>query len=316
MNAASPHAPVLLDEMVRALSPQSGEIMVDGTFGAGGYSEALLEAADCRVVGIDRDPSVRPHVERLQARFKERFSFKEGRFGEAEALLEGRKIDGLVLDIGVSSMQLDTPERGFSFRFDAPLDMRMSPQGKSAADLLAGASEKELSDLLWRYGEEKASRRIAAAIVKLRAEMPITTTAQLCDLIYRVIPPRGQKTHPATRTFQALRIAVNQELEDLERVLAASLIMLRTGGRLVVVTFHSLEDRIVKKFMRAHATAPVAPSRHVPDFPGDSRGMPPFKLLYTKGVSATEAEIRRNPRARSATLRACVRTDAPYKEAA
>lgn len=316
MNAPAPHLPVLCAEMVQAVSPKAGEIIVDGTFGAGGYSQALLETSACHVIGVDRDPTVAPHVQQLKAIFPDRFTFKQGRFSELTALFQSNSIDSIVLDIGVSSMQIDTPERGFSFRFDAPLDMRMSASGRNAADILAHASEKALSDLLWQYGEEKASRRIAQAVVRLREQTPITTTKQLRDLIHEVIPARGSKTDPATRTFQALRIAVNEELEELERALAASLTLLRTGGRLVVVTFHSLEDRIVKQFMRTHATLPAASSRHMPSLTDSVQKPLAFTLLYPKGISATKEEITRNPRARSAKLRGCVRTGACYQEAA
>ena len=316
MTSPAPHAPVLLAEMLKAVSAQAGGRIVDGTFGAGGYSQALLETADCHVIGVDRDPTVRPHAERLRQQFSERFTFREGRFGTLDEMFKGEEIDALVLDIGVSSMQIDTPERGFSFRFDAPLDMRMSGKGPSAADLVASLSEVSLAELLWRYGEEKASRRIAAAVVKLREEMPILTTKQLRDLIHKVIPARGSKIDPATRTFQALRIAVNQELEELERALAASISLLRSGGRLVVVTFHSLEDRIVKQFMRTHSSAATSSSRHLPSPANNGEKSPPFKLIHAKGITASEAEIARNPRARSATLRACMRTDANYQEAA
>jgi 16S rRNA (cytosine1402-N4)-methyltransferase len=311
----NPHQPVLLREVIAAMQPHAGDVVVDGTFGAGGYSEALLRHAACHVIGVDRDPSVREHVVRLQAEFGERFTFIEGRFGELRALLAGRQVEGLVLDIGVSSMQLDTPERGFSFRFDAPLDMRMSDTGETAADLLATLGEKEIADILWRYGEEKASRRIAAKIVAMREVAPITTTAQLRALVHSIIPVhRGKGIDPATRTFQALRIAVNRELEELHAVLAASISVLKTGGRLVVVTFHSLEDRIVKQFMREHSVLPANPSRHLPTLPNAPNASPVFTLLHNKSVRASEAEIAANPRARSATLRACIRTDAPYGE--
>jgi 16S rRNA (cytosine1402-N4)-methyltransferase len=312
---AAPHAPVLLNEVLEAVAPKNGEVIVDATFGAGGYSAALLRHAECHVIAVDRDPSVRPHADRVRAEFPDRFTFLQERFGELPALLQGQQVDALVLDIGVSSMQLDTPERGFSFRFDAPLDMRMSDTGSSAADLLASLSEKEISDILWRYGEEKASRRIAALIVNMREEIPITTTQQLKALVHQVIPPYGGKMDPATRTFQALRIAVNDELQELERVLAASVVMLREGGRLVVVTFHSLEDRRVKQFMRTHATVAVAPSRHMPSLPDASHHAPLFRVNHNKAVIAGEAEIALNPRARSAKLRSCTRTSVPHQGA-
>jgi 16S rRNA (cytosine1402-N4)-methyltransferase len=303
----TPHQPVLLHEVITAMHPQAGETLIDGTFGAGGYTSALLHHAACHVIGVDRDPSVREHVARVQAEFEDRFIFMEGRFGDLRALLAGRQVEGLVLDIGVSSMQLDTPERGFSFRFDAPLDMRMSGEGETAADLLAFRDEKEIADILWRYGEEKASRRIAAKIVAARAECPITTTSQLRELIHSIIPVyRGKGIDPATRTFQALRIAVNGELTELQQALDASISVLKAGGRLVVVTFHSLEDRIVK-----HSTLPANPSRHLPPLPDAANATPVFSLITSKAVRAGDAEIAANPRARSATLRACVRTHAP-----
>jgi 16S rRNA (cytosine1402-N4)-methyltransferase len=306
--AVAPHVPVMLEEVRAALHPAADEIIVDATFGAGGYTTAILETAPCRVIALDRDPSVAPHAERVSAQFGERFRFLSGRFGELEQLLDGQKVDGLVLDIGVSSMQLDQPERGFSFRYDAPLDMRMSGEGVSAADLVNTLEQEALARILWEYGEERVSRRIAAAIIRARTEQPIATTRQLRELIHRILPPRGQPTDPATRSFQALRIAVNQELQELKDVLAASVNVLAPGGRLVVVTFHSLEDRIVKQFLREASGQRQSISRHMPDMTPANTYEAPFTLPFSKALTASAREIAANPRARSAKLRAAVRT--------
>jgi len=305
----APHIPVLRDAVIASLMPKSGGHYVDGTFGAGGYSEALLGAADCKVWGIDRDPDALAFGSALTARFPGRLTMIEGNFGDMDRLLGDRgvdTVDGVALDLGVSSMQLDRPERGFSFRADGPLDMRMSHQGESAADLVNRLDETELADLIYELGEERLSRRIAAAIVRAR---PFSRTAELAEAIRRVMPPKGDGIDPATRTFQALRIAVNDELGELSRGLCAAERLLAPSGRLAVVTFHSLEDRSVKTFLQRRAGKTPAGSRHLPAAaPGRA---PSFRLITNKPLVADKEEIRINPRARSAKLRAAERTAAP-----
>jgi 16S rRNA (cytosine1402-N4)-methyltransferase len=311
---ASPHVPVMLPEVLRALGPTDGATYVDATFGAGGYTTAILEAAKCRVVAIDRDPAAIAGGAGLQDRFADRLSLCEGRFSDMERLLEGlgiSSVDGIVLDVGVSSMQLDEAQRGFSFLRDGPLDMRMAQAGPSAADAVNSLGQEELADVIYIFGEEPRARAIARAIVGARAEAPITTTAALVRAIERATGrPRPQdRIHPATRTFQALRIHVNGELDELVAALHAAERLLKAGGTLVVVTFHSLEDRIVKRFLAARSGKLPSGSRHLPD-----RAAPPaptFTLSHKGHVAASEAEARANPRARSAKLRAAVRTAAP-----
>ncbi len=305
----APHIPVLRDAVVASLMPKSGGHYVDGTFGAGGYSEALLGAADCKVWGIDRDPDALAFGAALKVRYPDRLTMIEGNFGDMDRLLGDRgvnTVDGVALDLGVSSMQLDRAERGFSFRADGTLDKRMSHRGESAADLVNRLDEGELADLIYDLGEERLSRRIAAAIVRAR---PIARTAELAQVIRRVMPPKGDGIDPATRTFQALRIAVNDELGELSRGLSAAERLLAPGGRLAVVTFHSLEDRPVKTFFQRRAGKTPAASRHLPAA-APSRA-PSFRLLSNKPLVADKEEIRINPRARSAKLRAAERTVAP-----
>ncbi len=301
-----PHVPVLLAEVLEALAPLDGARILDGTFGAGGYSRAMLEAG-ASVVALDRDPSVMPHAERLEAEFPNRFKFVAGTFSNLDEL-SGGPVDGVVLDIGVSSMQLDQAERGFSFMQEGPLDMRMSSDGDSAADLVNGLDEADLANLLFAFGEERKSRRIAHAIVAARASQPITTTTQLARLIEKTIGRKPGDAHPATRSFQALRIAVNGEFDQLVEGLFASERLLTEGGRLAVVTFHSLEDRIVKRFFDPEKGAP-AQSRHLPQIVQEALRWSPV----AKARKASEAEIARNPRSRSATIRSGVRTDAPAR---
>jgi 16S rRNA (cytosine1402-N4)-methyltransferase len=307
------HVPVLLSAMLAHLRPRDGGLYIDGTFGAGGYTRALLEAAHCQVIAIDRDPNAIAAGAALKQQYGGRLALAEGRFGDMERIiheLTQSEADGVVLDVGVSSTQLDAAERGFSFQTDGPLDMRMAGHGPSAADLVNSLSEKELSDLLFQLGEERRSRAIARAIVSARRQQLITRTRLLADLISRVFGGRRiDGKHPATRTFQALRIAVNDELGELARGLAAGERLLKPGGRLVVVTFHSLEDRIVKRFLAARAGSRKSESRHRPE----NVDVPPpsFQIVNQKPLSPSEEEIAANPRARSAKLRAGERTWAP-----
>ncbi|TVQ37086.1 MAG: 16S rRNA (cytosine(1402)-N(4))-methyltransferase RsmH [Geminicoccaceae bacterium] len=299
----------MLDAVRRCLRADSEQRLVDATFGGGGYSRALLDAGAGGVIGIDRDPDAvaRGHV--LAAR-EPRFRMVEGRFGDLDRLVEG-PVDGVVFDLGVSSFQLDQAERGFSFRFDGPLDMRMGADGPSAADLVADLDEAELADLFFRFGEEPKARRAARAIVQRRQQRPFTRTLDLADVVRQAVAGgrRGDaKIDPATRVFQALRIAVNEELEELERGLAAAVRILRPGGRLVVVAFHSLEDRIVKRFMAEAAGRVAGPSRHLP--PAAAASAPTLALLARKPVTPDAAECAANPRARSARLRAAERLEA------
>lgn len=310
--AHSLHTPVLLREVLAALNPADGETMVDGTFGAGGYTEALLEAARTRVVAIDRDPDALARAEPARRRWDGRLTLVAGRFGDMEALLAAQgvdAVDGVTLDIGVSSMQIDDAERGFSFMRDGPLDMRMEREGPSAADVVNHADEADLADIIHHLGEERHARRIARAIRARRAERPFRRTLELADLVRGVVPRSGDGIDPATRTFQALRIHVNDELGELSRGLSAAERLLKPGGRLAVVTFHSLEDRAVKSFLQRRGGAAPRPSRHVPSAPEAHR--PSFELLGRKPVMAGPDELAANPRSRSAKLRAARRTTAP-----
>ena len=305
-----PHVPVMLPEVLSALAPRDGGVYVDGTFGAGGYTRAILAAADSRVIAIDRDPSAIRDGQALVTEFSPRLSLREGRFADMEALVGDERIDGIVLDIGVSSMQIDEAERGFSFLRDGPLDMRMAQQGVSAADAVNSLPQETLSNIIYIFGEEPRSRAIARAIVDARKLAPITTTHGLVKAIERATGrPRPDKIHPATRTFQALRIHVNGELDELVEALHAAECLLPEGGRLVVVTFHSLEDRIVKRFFASRAGKLPSGSRHLPDAVKGPE--PSFELPFKGHLGATDAEARLNPRARSAKLRAGIRTAAP-----
>jgi 16S rRNA (cytosine1402-N4)-methyltransferase len=305
-----PHIPVLLDEVVAALAPSPGETHVDGTFGAGGYTKAILDKGVARVLAFDRDPDAIQYGETLAAECGGRLTLVPERFSRMRQALASRgidQVDGVTLDIGVSSMQLDQADRGFSFQSDGPLDMRMGKEGQSAADFLNQADEAEIADVLYHYGEEPKSRRVARAIVAAR---PIERTGQLADLVRKALGHhKGMKKDPATRTFQAVRIHVNEELKELEGGLEAAEQALAPGGRIAVVTFHSLEDRIVKRFLKRRSGAVPAGSRHLPAAGADGPA-PTFEAL-SKAVRAGEAEIKANPRARSATLRAARRTSAP-----
>lgn len=309
------HVPVLLDEVVEALEPAPGKTIVDGTFGAGGYSRAFL-ANGAQVVAFDRDPSARRFAEGLEAQWGENFRLIEARFSEMEAELGAASVDGVALDLGVSSMQIDEAERGFSFMRDGPLDMRMAAHGPTAADIVNTAEPAELARIFFVYGEERQSRRVAAFIVRRRAETPFTRTLDLAEVIERALGGRrGAKVHPATRSFQGLRIAVNEELSELEAGLVAAEKILKVGGRLAVVTFHSLEDRIVKAFFTERAGKTPGGSRHAP--PVEAKAVPSFDLLFNGARAPSDAETAANPRARSAKLRVGVRTAAPvWMEAA
>ncbi len=321
MTATAKHIPVMRDEMVEAVAPRDGEVIVDGTFGAGGYSTALMSAAKCKVIAFDRDPNVQILADALARAWPGHFLFFASRFGAMlEVLAEAGidKVDAIVLDIGVSSMQIDDRERGFSFMGDAPLDMRMSQEGRSAADIVNTADEYELTRILREYGEERDAKRIARAIIHSRAIAPITTTRRLAEIVSEtVFSHGGMKIHPATRTFQALRIEVNQELAELEAALKAAEQLLNPGGRLVVISFHSLEDRIVKQFMLKRSEQNALPSRHSPAaLMAQGPAQNTFTLTPKSAIAPSQEEVTQNPRARSAKLRCATRTANPITEAA
>ena len=322
------HMPVLLREVVTALAPIDGGTYLDATFGNGGYTRAILEAAACAVIAIDRDPDAIARGGALQDEFGDRLTLCEGVFSDMQSLagqavagksLAGqasdrpdRLLDGIAFDLGVCSTQLDQPERGFSFRLDGPLDMRMSKSGESAADVVMSLDEREIAGILWDYGEERASRRIARAIVRARDEAPITTTGQLAAIIHAVMPaPRPGQVDPATRSFQALRIYINRELDEIEDGLSAAEAMLKPGGILAVVSFHSLEDRIVKRFLGTRSSGRANPSRHLPAIDAPA---PTFELVSRKPIRPDATETAANARARSAKLRVARRTDAPLAD--
>lgn len=305
MSDDAAHIPVLIAPLIERALPVSGT-WADGTFGAGGYARALLDAGADQVIGIDRDPLVFDMAADWADRYGDRLQLVQGEFSELDTLAGGQ-LDGVVLDLGVSSMQIDDPARGFSFQKDGPLDMRMAQSGPSAADLVATASDTELADILFHYGEERASRRIARAIVAARAVAPIVTTAQLAEIVARCLPrPKPGQSHPATRSFQAIRIAVNDEFGQLADGLEAAERALKPGGFLGVVTFHSLEDRVVKRYLQARS-GQGGGSRHMPE----AKPEPARFIDLSKGIAADAGEVARNPRARSARLRTARRTDAP-----
>jgi 16S rRNA (cytosine1402-N4)-methyltransferase len=307
------HIPVMLSEVLAALEPKDGQVVIDGTFGAGGYSQALLEAADCKIIAIDRDPEAFRLSGKLAERYPGRLMAVLGRYSEMDAIAASEGftfVDGVTLDLGVSSMQLDEPARGFSFMQEGPLDMRMGEGGPTAADIVNVLPEAELAAIIARLGEERRARAIAKAIVARRPEQPITTTAELADIVARVLGRKhDEKKHPATRTFQALRLYLNEELDELARGLSAAERLLRAGGRLAVVTFHSLEDRIAKRFLASRSAPPPRASRHLPEARSEIIA-PSFRLLNRRPLEPSRAEIARNPRARSARLRAAERTEA------
>ena len=306
------HIPVLGRSALDFLNVRDGGVYIDGTFGAGGYSRAILGTAGCKVIGIDRDPNAIALGQPLAGQAQGRLTLIEDRFSDLDAIAQAcgfDAVDGVVLDLGVSSMQLDTAARGFSFRLDGPLDMRMGSGGPSAADVVAAASERDLANIIFVLGEERHSRAVARAIVKARSAAPILTTRALADIAASAVRSRAGDIHPATRTFQALRIFVNDELGELAAALAAAERILKPGGRLVAVSFHSLEDRIVKTFLAARGEV-RAGSRHMPEA---KRAVPTFRVLTKRPVTADEDEVTRNPRARSAKLRAAERTTVPAR---
>ncbi len=320
LNAPAPagHVPVLVEEVIHALAPVAGAVMVDGTYGGGGYARAALAVANITLIGIDRDPEA---MERAWAHAGKdpRLVPAPGRFGELDIIVhaagKGDQVDGVMLDLGVSSFQIDEAGRGFSFMRDGPLDMRMERRGPSAADAVNRLTEGELADIFHILGDEPAARRVARGIVYRRRSQPFETTLDLAECIERSLGGRrGKPTHPATRSFQALRMWVNDESGELVRALAAAERVLKPGGRLVVVTFHSIEDRIVKLFLRARSGNEPGASRHVPGTPKGKT--PTFEVLQRKAIEPTDAETEANPRARSAKLRWALRTEAPAWETA
>jgi 16S rRNA (cytosine1402-N4)-methyltransferase len=310
---SAPHISVLRTEAVDALAVHDGGVYVDGTFGRGGYTRAILATPGARVVAIDRDPDAIDAGRDMVSEFSPRLALLQGPFGAMDVMLAGqqiREVDGVALDLGVSSPQFDDASRGFSFSHDGPLDMRMSKAGPSAADIVNEMEETELANLLYTLGEERLSRRVARTILEARKSERITRTAQLADIVRRAVPRANDGIDPATRSFQALRIHVNDELGELRRALVAAEQLLKPHGRLAVVSFHSLEDRVVKEFMRDHSGSAPGPSRHMPA--NDHHvPAPSFEVLTRKPQIPAEAELASNPRARSAKLRVAERTDAP-----
>ncbi|MGE4220242.1 MAG: 16S rRNA (cytosine(1402)-N(4))-methyltransferase RsmH [Alphaproteobacteria bacterium] len=316
MNAL--HVPVMLNEVLEALSPQNGGRYVDGTFGAGGYTRAILDAADCSVAAIDRDPEAVARGTALAGQYGQRLTVLHGRFGDMQDLLRDAgvaaagTVDGVVFDLGVSSPQIDDASRGFSFRFDGPLDMRMGRSGPSAADIVNTLDERALADLIFQLGEERRSRQVARAIVTARRKAPLARTAELAAIVRTAVPAAKDGLDPATRTFMALRLYVNDELGELDRGLAAAEAMLKPGGRLAVVSFHSLEDRRVKAFLADRTGSGDRGSRHRPAAAAPAAS---FRLVHRRALRPTDAETRGNPRARSARLRVAERIAAPDREA-
>lgn len=316
MSGQTLHQPVMLDEVVSTLAPKDDGYYIDATFGNGGYSRAILEAANCHLMAIDQDPDAIKRGQPLVAAYATRFTLAQGRFSQMAELLAqhydaqspalSQGLDGIVFDLGVCSTQLDQAERGFSFQKDGPLDMRMSQEGLDAEEVVNSASETDLADILYHYGDERASRRIARAIVKARSDTPITRTLQLADIIHSVMPrPKPGQSDSATRSFQALRIYVNQEMAEIEQALESAQALLKPDGILVVVTFHSLEDRLVKRFIANRGGKVSRPSRHLPEA---EEAPVYFSMMTRKPLLPTDHEITTNPRSRSAKLRAAKRT--------
>ncbi|MBQ8871091.1 MAG: 16S rRNA (cytosine(1402)-N(4))-methyltransferase RsmH [Alphaproteobacteria bacterium] len=303
MDLKQRHIPVMLNEVLKYLNPQDGKTYVDATFGNGGYTTAILESANCKVIAIDRDPTVIKRAQEIKDKYSERFEFVSGRFGDIKNLIS-ESVDGFVFDIGVSSMQLDEADRGFSFSKEAPLDMRMSLSGISAADIVNNAEEKELADIIYTYGEERKSRQIARKIVEYRKTKPIETTTELAEIIYSIIHKNFGQINPATRTFQALRIAVNEELNELKNGLESAADLLKEQGRLVVVDFHSLEDRIVKKFFNEKSGKTEGVSRYMPQIKNNTDVI--FDVV-SKAILPTDEECKSNLRSRSAKLRYAIK---------
>lgn len=305
MTTYEKHYPVMLPEVVEALSPQDGDIIVDGTFGAGGYSSKFLETANCQVIGIDRDLNVINESKDLISKYEGRLRLLKGRYSQAKELLKSEgitKVDGIVLDLGVSSMQIDRAERGFSLKQDGPLDMRMSEDGQTAADFLNSADEETIANVIYKYGEERKSRQIAKRIVENR---PLSTTKQLADIVHSVVKKKPKDTgDTATRTFQAIRIHINEELKELEDLLNSARELLNPGGRLVIVTFHSLEDRIVKHFFKKASGNVANANRYMPDVAKPDAF---FKLTNKKAILPSDKEIEENYRSRSAKLRFAIK---------
>ncbi|MEE2746212.1 MAG: 16S rRNA (cytosine(1402)-N(4))-methyltransferase RsmH [Pseudomonadota bacterium] len=307
------HIPVMINEVVSALKPSDKTVYIDGTFGRGGYSKALLKLAATKVIGLDRDPEAVRVGTQLEKEFGGRFKIIHGCFSKIDELICGEEfsqVDGVVLDLGPSSPQLDDPNRGFSFRSDGPLDMRMSKDGTTAADLVNNISEKEIANIIWSLGEERHSRRIAKEIVRVRSNEPILTTGQLANLVRRVVRTSNNRVDAATRTFMAFRIKVNDELNELKRGLCAAENILAPGGILAVVTFHSLEDRIVKDFLRSRSGFSAKGSRHFPELEAQVE-KPSFQLSVLRATKPSKEEIAANKRARSARLRVAERTTSP-----
>jgi len=316
MPITSGHTPVLLHEVIAALAPHKNGIYVDATFGRGGYTRALLEKPNTRVIAIDRDPDAIKVGQEMVEEFAPRLSVLQGPFGAMDILLAGEHlsgVDGIALDLGLSSPQIDEPERGFSFSSDGPLDMRMSKSGPSAADIVNTMDEDDLATIIYTLGEERYSRRVARSILEARASERIARTAQLADIIRKAVPRSADGIDPATRSFQALRIHVNDEMGELTRALIAAEVLLKPQGRLAVVSFHSLEDRIVKEFLRRRSGNAPSVSRHLPANDQNAPA-PSFAILTKKPQTPSEAEIAANPRARSAKLRIAERTDAPAQK--
>lgn len=300
------HTPVLIAEMLHYLSPHDGEHILDCTFGGGGYSKAILHSCNCRVTGVDQDQTVEPYADEIARKYASKFQFINSSFAESCKYLQGLKFDGIVMDLGVSSMQLDCGERGFSFTHDGPLDMRMNATGITAADFINNADEEEIANVIYRYGEETAARKIARKIVAERRISPILTTSKLAAIVRSCLGFRKGKIDPATKSFQAIRIHINDELGQLERFLSRVADMLITGGRLVIVSFHSLEDSMVKNFFKANAAKVIARSKYAKE-PVQLEAGKWLKVLTKKPVSPARQEVQLNPRSRSAKLRAAVK---------